>query len=268
VLIKKFSEKVNFSCANNNNETCYVNINNPYPLKSIYNELDDKNDLFKSNLDININEVEEKSNIKKSIKSCDNKLEKDSIANLEKYFLTLIEQAVLIFMQNDFKEAFIEFNIAKFLLEQIIFIRLISENQQKQGENKFFDKEKFLRIINIIDMDNEINIDKEENIYNCQQENKEFFQKIKRDNNFLFTFIGGFLGYFNEKNIIVKKNSFDIASEEKSVKIQNPVKNNSDFYNKNDHVDWNKMNLSKNLLSLISFHRDIVNMISECFIKN
>jgi len=247
---------------------------------NIINNNDDEN----KSANISINETEEiiiqnfKNFLKKrSSESFEKKTpdeedyDEDSFANLEKYFIAILENGILHYVRNEIKEAITEFNVGKNLLEQIIFIRLIYENNKFSNE-LFFDKEKFLKILNIVDMDNEINICQDENkISNKNYENNNINDvylydlndnefKMKNENAFLFTFLGGFYKNFNENIIVTNKTLIKNLLNEENKKLDDCNKNIVE--KKNQYKS--KIHFSKNLKNLISLYKDILNMITDC----
>jgi len=54
----------------------------------------------------------------------------ESVANVDKYFFKLVENAVITFTKEEYATAFDELVISKFLLEYIIFMRLFISNYQ------------------------------------------------------------------------------------------------------------------------------------------
>lgn len=178
-------------------------------------------------------------------------------ANLEKYFLAVIEKGLLFHMRCEYKEAFNEYTFAKFLLEQIIFMRLIYEINTNSdincnNDNFVFDKDRFLGLLNFIDMDNVINMCNEENLNNKEKKVKTLFSKGNKDNLFFFTFSGGFYKTFNEKKIIITNNN-DTITEDQKLDLR---KNYENLLNEN-----------KSLNSFVLFYKELYSMIADAGIK-
>lgn len=259
ILKTKFFEKLKMQNITNK-ESIIEDINSSYPQTN--------NNRFLSK-DSSLKIIPISNEIEEIDKNSGKDVNKNSSANLEIYFSAIMEKGILFCLRNEYKEAFAVFNIAKFLLEKIIFIRLIVENTQNKGfydENNVLDREKFFKFLNIIDMDNEIDFCNDE-IGNVKEKNKENYSKLIKENFLSFTFIGGFIKKFYEKNIILNKPIKDSLNAE-SNEIDNKKNiNEENAYNKRN-LDKNKASFRKNLNNIILFYKDLLNMISETAIKN
>lgn len=142
-------------------------------LKEIINKLLKK-------IDLNIEDIQ-------SFEYLNSNVKKYYSSNIEKYFFKLFENGIMYYSKKEYKEALIEFQIAQFFSENIIFIRLITANKKEMTS--------FFKLI--MSFDNEDN-------FAIANENKGMKITPNVNGNYImiFTFLGGIFKTFKSQKIL------------------------------------------------------------------
>ena len=273
LLSGKFSEKNN---ENNNNIIIEKDKDkeNKYKYK---NENENENENENVNNDNNYNTIDDKeyfSYIKN--KNQNQNLFQSDFANLEKLFLIIVENIMVLIMRKDYKDAKKELIFANYVLENIIFMRIklnCNKNFTEFGRDidyKINEEDKFLKILDFLNNDNEydnqdnhldINKDKEkENInkpfdkndsnnVNIEEKNKKFSEKF-----IIFSFLGGF---------------FEKLYQQRIINFEGNYNNQNDKFSENENSNpgsnqFNKEIIDENIMNLICFYKDLIKMNNEC----
>jgi hypothetical protein len=189
---------------------------------------------------------------------------------------------MVLIMRKDFNDAKKELNLANYILEIIIFMRLkFNTNKNfKDFDNDFQyrinEEDKFLKILEFLDnvfeydnQDNYINISKDKdkekdkdnmpilkddnNNLNFIEENINLKDNKKRfsENFIMFSFLGGIFEKFYQQRII----NFDNNNNNNNKVSESVNDNNNEF---------NKEIIDENIMNLICFYKDIIKMKNEC----
>ncbi len=121
----------------------------------------------------------------------------DSIAVMEKYFFKLLENSVVSFSKEDFTHAMEEVRISKYLIETIIFLRLIVCSTEPLE----LSSDAFCKVLE------ECTIENSSFVF---EEKKGDTQMVNNDNALFFSFLG------NEMKNNIKKKAIYIEKSEKN----------------------------------------------------
>jgi hypothetical protein len=182
-----------FSSFKFNSKTNNVKINYENPIFEKYEKMLEaiEDDLIKLTVS-----KKENDNISE-LESCFFTRNTDSIAVMEKYFFKLLENSVVSFSKEDYAHAMEEVRISKYLIETIIFLRLIVCSIEPLD----LSSEAFCKVLE------ECTIENSSFIF---EEKKVDTHILSNDNSLFFSFLG------NEMKSNIKKKAIYIEKSDKS----------------------------------------------------